>query len=78
MPDSEEEKGKWSLSIGCHKKTRISRDSENRTHNSLEECRRDVKESEKCWARIGYYVWFARATGPDGEVVELHEGTPYY
>lgn len=69
---------KWTLHIGCHRKTLMSRDSDVREHDSLEDCRSDVKNSEECWARMGYYVWFAYAVGPNGEKVKLHEDTPYY
>jgi hypothetical protein len=67
----------WRLSIGIHKGTLMSRDTDNRTFNSLEECKRDVRQTEENMARIGYYIWFAKAYGPDGEEIKLHEGTPY-
>lgn len=70
--------GKWTLSIGCHRKTLMSRDTDCREHDSLENCKEDVRKSEEFWSSIGYYVWFARATGPNGEEVKLHEGTQYY
>lgn len=69
---------KWKLYIGCHRKTSMSRDSDVREHKSLEDCRRDVKESEDGWRKMGYYVWFARAVGPYGKKVKLHEGVSYY
>ncbi|MFA6184281.1 MAG: hypothetical protein WC682_04230 [Parcubacteria group bacterium] len=69
---------KWKLNIGCHCKTLMSRDLDVREHDSLEDCKRDVKESEEFWARMGYCVWFAKAIGPDGEKVELHKDTPFY
>ena len=68
----------WKLSIGCHKKTLMSRDSEIRKHPSLEACKTDVEKSEKFWNRIGYFVWFAEAIGPNGEKEKLHSGTSYH
>ena len=67
----------WTLSIGCHRGTLISRDSDLREHDSLEDCKKDVSESERSWARIGYFVWFATARGPNREEVKLHAGTAY-
>lgn len=76
--DSEPRKTKpWKLHIGCHKMTLASRDSGVREHDSLEACKKDVEESERFWASLGYYVWFAIAKGPDGEEIKLHEGTSY-
>lgn len=68
---------KWKLHIGCHKRTLLSRDSDVREHESLELCKKDVEESERAWKNIGYFVWYARAEGPNGEIVELHTGTSY-
>ncbi len=67
----------WTLSIGCHRKTLTSRDSTKKKYDSLEECRQAVQKLEKFYRSIGYFVWFANATGPNGEKVKLHEGTPY-
>lgn len=69
--------GKWNLNIGCHKGTLESRDSNNSEHDSLEECKEEVGRKEKDWSKMGYYVWYAFAIGPDGKRVELHSGTPY-
>ncbi len=68
----------WKLHIGCHNKTLLSRDSGVREHPSLEACKEDVEKSEKFWNSIGYFVWYARAEGPNGEKIDLHEGTSYY
>ena len=68
---------KWKLYIGCHKGTSVSKESQLREHNSLEDCKCDVNESEEFWGNMGYFVWFAKAVGPDGKVVSLHKGTPY-
>jgi len=66
---------KWTLSIGSHNGTFMSRNSKSEDYESLEECREAVKEHERTWNRLGHYVWFARATGPNGEEVQLHPGT---
>jgi len=68
---------KWTLSMGCHKGTLMSRDNSTEKCDSLEQCRQRVVEAERSWARIGYYVWYADATGPNGEKIKLHQGTPY-
>lgn len=68
----------WLLNIGCHRGTSTSRDSKTCRYDSLEKCKEAVIRAERSWASSGYYVWFARATGPDGKTVSLHEGTPYY
>lgn len=72
-----QEKGKWKLHIGCHRGTLVSRDSDVRTHDSLEACQKDVAESEAFWAGFGYFVWFAEAKSPNGENIKLHPGTHY-
>lgn len=74
MTENEE---KWRLNIGCHNGTHISRDIETRTFNTLEDCRKNVAESEAAWKEIRYFVWFAKAMSPHGEEIKLHEGTPY-
>ena len=71
------DKGKWSLHIGCHRGTLMSRDSTVNNHASLDACREDVREADEAWRRRGCFVWFANAIGPDGEVIKLHPGTPY-
>ena len=68
---------KWQLSIGCHDGTLTGRDSELREFDSLEECKNNLKESERFWNSIGHFVWFATAYGPNGEELSLHPGTPY-
>ena len=67
---------KWTLNIGCHRNTHASRDSDTQEYDSLKECKNAVTETEKDLAERGYFIWCARAYGPDGEKVELHAGTP--
>lgn len=71
-------RGKWTLHMGCHRGTLVSRDPcQPETHESLEACRDALNRAEKSWIRIGCFVWFATARGPNGEEVTLHEGVPY-
>ena len=72
------ESGKWKLYLGCHRKTITSRDSTVEEHDSLEACQQAVINAEAFWTRMGYFVWFAIANGPNGEKIQLHEGTPYW
>ncbi|MDO8620652.1 MAG: hypothetical protein Q7R64_04910 [bacterium] len=74
---SDKKEKPWKLHIGCHRRTLMSRDTTVREHESLQDCRRDVVESEECWARLGYYVWYAYAVGSTGEKETLHAGTSY-
>ncbi len=67
---------KWKLLIGWHRGSLISRDTEVREHDSLEDCQKDVADYEKFLKGIGYHVWYAWAEGPDGENIDLHPGTP--
>jgi len=67
---------KWALHIGCHKGTSATKESQVREHNSLEECKLDVLESEEFWKIVGYFLWFANAVGPGGETVLLHPDVP--
>ena len=65
--------------MGCHSGTLMSRDAGNpEPYESLDACRDAVAQAERDWARMGYYVWFATATGPNGEKETLHPGVPYY
>lgn len=70
-------RGKWKLQIGWHQGTLTSSDSEVRELDSLDDCRKSLAESEKFWASLGYFVWYARAVNPDGEKFLLHPGVPY-
>jgi hypothetical protein len=67
----------WKLHIGSHRKTLMSRDSSVDGYDSLEECKRAFKRAEESWAKMGYFVWYAYAIGPDEKKVYLHAGTPY-
>ena len=65
----------WTLAIGCHRGTMMSRDSQNVTSKfddynqpltSLEDCIECAKAWRQNYAQIGNFIWFATAVGPDG------------
>ena len=68
---------KFILSIGCHRGTLTSRDSENRTFDTYDEAHKSYLDSKAGWKRFGYVVWFAKITAPDGQETHL-ESNPYY
>lgn len=69
--------GEWTLHIGCHRGTMMSRDSTKTNHKSyirgkeqlksLDDCIECAKDYAKNWQTRGYYVWFANAISPTGE-----------
>lgn len=65
----------YKLNIGCHRNTIISRDSEVREFDSRQEAYDDYLSAKKFWRSIGYIVWFAKITHPDG-TVETLESNP--
>ena len=72
------ENAKWSLTIGIHRGTITSRDTEHpKQMDSLEACQKEVNRAELEYARFGCYIWFARAVDPEGKTYRLHPGTPY-
>jgi len=74
----DKETKKWSLVIGCHRGTLTSRDvGHPEEKDSLEDCQKAVKRAEEWYNSIGYFIWFASATDPEGKKHQLHPGTPY-
>lgn len=70
--------GKWTLHMGFHRGTMLSRDLTNPTkHDSLETCIHVFRDRERMMNSIGYSVWFAKAIGPNEEETTLHVGVPY-
>ncbi len=67
---------KVKLNIGCHRGTLTSRDSEVREFDTEDEAMQSYRESRKFYHSIGYQVWFATITLPDGKNVTL-ESNPY-
>ena len=68
---------KFILSIGCHRGTLISRDSEMREFDTYDEAYNSYTESKKTWKRFGYMVWFSKIIAPDGIETNL-ESNAYY
>ena len=66
-------KNKWQLHIGCHRNTLTSRDSEMREFDTEEEAMKSYQASKETWHNIGYKVWFASLTTPDGEETRLEQ-----
>lgn len=69
---------KWTLRIGCHRGTLISRDTDSpRKFDTREEAIQDYQDSRSFWHSIGYQVWFAELIDPEGNKTML-EQNPYY
>lgn len=73
-----EETAKWKLSMGCHRGTLTSRDSEVPFYGSYEECMEEYRTTKKRYHSIGYCVWFAKVTDPEGNVKFRDSGEPYH
>lgn len=70
--------GKWTLSIGCHNGTLMSRDSaQPSSHDTEEDALAEYIRQKDIWRSLGYYIWFARITNAGGEVVFHDNGIPY-
>lgn len=70
--------GKWEVRIGWHRGTIATCESDTFRRASLRECRREVRRLEKLWAKVGCYVWFAKAyqaVNPYETERVLHPGT---
>lgn len=73
-----EMEGEWKLSIGIHRGTLMSRDSEDpKTRKSLKECFDEAIEAFKWYSRLGCQCWFCYALSPKGERITLIESQPY-
>lgn len=76
MTDTKE--GKWILHHGCHKGTLMSRDTGlPEKYNTEIEALAAWQAYRKSYRRIGYQIWFAKLTSPDG-VTRTLESNPYY
>ena len=67
----------WTLNIGCHRGTLMSRDTDHRTFATRDEAIQSYQESRKFWRSIGYMVWYANLIAPDGSKTSL-ERNAYY
>lgn len=71
--------GKWTLRYGIHNGTFTSRDSTSVPGlDSLEACRKEIRETEQYYRNMGYVIWWAQANGPNGEKVTVHGGNTNY
>lgn len=72
-----EQTSKWTLHIGTHRGTLMSRDTEQpKVMDSLEDCRVGAVLAKRQYRAVGCKMWFAYAVGPDGSRVDfgLSEG----
>jgi len=76
----------WRLSIGVHRGTITSRESEvmsehfddpSKPLTSLEECRETAKKWEQQYRSLGCQIWYGRAISPDGFHTPVLQGVPY-
>lgn len=58
---------KWILQIAIHRGTLISRDiGDQRPFDTREKAVKAYQDERKFYARLGYMIWFAYLTDPDG------------
>jgi hypothetical protein len=77
----------WKLHIGIHRGTKQSHESEIHTtkYDSPHDVLMTLDDAEECaqawavhYARLGYFIWFAHAIGPEGQTVSnLLPSVPY-
>ena len=64
----------WTLSMGCHNGTYMSRDvCPPLKCSTLAECEEVVKTAERFWRARGYAVWYAVAREQSGKEVRLKD-----
>jgi hypothetical protein len=72
------DKDKFVLNHGCHKGTLVSRDNARSEKFDTEKEARDRYLKHKYfYESIGYQIWFAKITCPNGKEIHL-ESNPYY
>lgn len=70
--------GKWVLHHGCHKGTLTSRDAGNpQEFDTHEAAMLAYTDHREFYHSIGYQIWFAELTDPDG-IKKILESNPYY
>ena len=67
----------FTLHIGCHRGTLISRDSESRKFDTLKDAIESYEKSKSSWEMIGYTVWFAYIKNEDGDTIWTGESNSY-
>lgn len=68
---------KYVLNHGCHKGTLMSRDSTVEEFDTYELAYEAYLKHRMFYHSIGYQIWFADITSPDGKKTHL-ESNPYY
>lgn len=75
---TDEKEGKWIFNHGCHNGTLLSRDTGYPEEYDTEaEALAAWQDYRKAYSRMGYQLWFAKLTSPDG-VTRTLESNPYY
>lgn len=69
-------KDKYTLSIGYHRGTVMSRYATSETYDSYEEAHKAYEKHKSSYHAFGYVVWFADIIAPDGSKTRL-ESNPY-
>jgi len=78
MSESITAAGPWTLHLGIHCGTCLSRDAERpKQFPSLNACRTEAESAARTYRGLGCKIWFGYATGPAGEHVSLLRGEPY-
>lgn len=68
----------WVLHHGCHRGTLTSRDSGGAEYfDTRQQAVEAYQKHRKFYRSIGYQIWFATVTSPDG-VKETLEQNPYW
>lgn len=68
--------GKWIFSHGCHRGTLMSRDTgQPEEFNDRDAAFKAYQEHRKFYRSIGYQIWFATLTAPDGTKETLEQNS---
>lgn len=68
---------KVQLNYGIHKGTLMSRDTNSREFESLDEAKKYLDEEERFIKGFGYMIWFAYIKMSDGKEYSIHPGNSY-
>lgn len=70
---------KWILSHGAHNGTITSRESATpEEFDTPEEALTNLELHRTFYTSIGYKIWYAYLTNPDGEQIKLESNNQYY
>ena len=72
------ESTKWTLNHGIHGGAVMSRDSGTSTFDTEKEARDAFQKQKQWYHSIGYVIWFAYLTSPDGNKIVLEGGNNAY